>query len=346
MKKLSKPKSILIALITPIILQACSTTPRDYSEQNTELLSNLTPMASYFKERLFNQCDEEVITLENYTDIIERRESKSYQSPHNPNECIPISFNVHEPENFYTDILENATDKERATALIKDLQMEGVDRKQVLQFDLKDGRLARFVKYTPEIEADVQNMAAWRYRDMLIDHWDEFFFLHELFHTTDINHDSSVPQKNKETLSDIATVISISTAKDFTIDKSIELMKEVYHARYAETKTPHGYGYSSHYQEDMIFKFMNHLNKMADNNELLRADSLADAAHMARDLVLNTDQMERSSFNASFYWTEGEEEKMQKRAFAKNDNAKEVFISRHQEHAKEVKDRIGPIVNF
>ena len=72
MKKLSRPKSILIALITPILLQACNTTPRDYSEHNTEMLSNLTPMASYFKERLFNKCDEEVITLENYAEIMYR----------------------------------------------------------------------------------------------------------------------------------------------------------------------------------------------------------------------------------------------------------------------------------
>lgn len=56
---MSKKKSILLALITPIVLQACNSTS-DYSSENKILQSNLIPMATYFKGNVFNRYYEEI----------------------------------------------------------------------------------------------------------------------------------------------------------------------------------------------------------------------------------------------------------------------------------------------
>lgn len=347
-----KKSAVLIALISPILMTGCQSTPDNYSAHNFKVESNLTPITEFFQGYLYDKCESE-ITIDNYLDILTSKQSGFQGNPFN-SDCFPVSFNIQEPEDFYSDIVKQSNDPEKAQELLGSIKRgfdedgktkggiknrQQKDTRYVQKLILKDGRFMQIMKFA---ESDFTNKIKERdsNRDDLQLVYDEFFFLHELFHLTDMNYDKSLPQSVKESYSDVASVITISTTHSLDLEKTIDLAKDIYYTRKSEASNKYNSHISgSHWNSQMLTDFIDYLEDIEKTGgNLRRVSSLEEAGDLAMNISVKLNQNERNDFiTGDFYWQPGmkvgDNEKTasvsyKNNAFPGDDSKKEIIKNR------------------
>jgi hypothetical protein len=312
MKKLKK--SFLLAFIAPVVMAGCQMTPAQppVHEHNAIVKAQLTPLSDHYKGYELIGCNNK-IDINNYEKVMESRISGTYGSPLSKS-CIPISFNESEPEEFYQDIISKAKDPEAAKELVGILKKGGysdnMDGMHIHKIGLDDGRVAQVMRFNDgKTFSKLKGM--WNDRDEMLAFIDEYVFLHELFHTSAMNLDKSLPKNIREGLSDVSTVLTLSTKHKLTLEQTADLAQDVYWGREGEaSNNPTGRAYEgSHFNKTILRDMIGYLEELQDRGgEVQRFASLKEANEFAMDIVLDLDYIERSTFAiGDVYWERGME---------------------------------------
>lgn len=325
-----KRKAVLLCLITPLFLNGCKITSNkeieEHSIHNRTVESKLTPLSDFFNGYLFDNCKDK-INFDNYTRFLENRNSSILGNPFN-DDCVPISFNVQEPEKFFEDMKKASNDHREFENIKNELKssINGIDDLKVNKFILEDGRMAQIMKFTDHkftdrLKSKISN------RENVSMFYDEYFFLHEIFHMTDLNYDKSLATDIKESFSDIGTVITISSKYNLDIDKTINLAEDVNIMRLKAGRNPRGEIFSSHYNGQMLDDFLEYLYKIRDEGiELKKISSFKEAEDMTLEISMKIDKNKRKEYaNGRTYWEPGMKLNTSKRATKKPENQKEII---------------------
>jgi len=316
MKKFKK--AALVALISPVIMVGCASTDSAEFEQqltNKEIAvkSKLTPLNEFFKGNALTGCENK-ITLENFDTVLSERKSGIYGSPVSNDECVPLSFDLSEPESFYEDIISRAKSPDEAREIIETVKRSGysdnLDDIHIQKIKLQDNTVAQLMRF-PDAKALEKIESMWRNQDQVMVHVDEFIFLHELFHMASVNYDKSLKTNIREGASDISAVLSLSTKYELSLEYTKEFAKEVYHARRVEASdNPTGKAWEgSHFNPELLLGFIEHLEDLQNQGgDLKRFASLKEANNYSLDLIMGMPIEKRGHvIHGNVYWEKGME---------------------------------------
>lgn len=290
---MSKRSSILLAVIAPLALAGCQATA-DYSEQNQALIANKTPISQFVKGSLFQDCSDD-ITIDNYQEKFVKGESFIAKHPFMKGHCVPFSFEVQESEQFKKYLIDHAVTEKDALLSFADL-----DDIYVSQLVMDDGRIAQMVKISTDNDFADKLKGRWKDREEILANFEEFVGLHEIFHLQSISMDASIPGSVKEALSDISAVMVMSTTHEWTIDETIEMAEDVIHAR---TKDKESHGLWSHFNGDMMNRFIDYLEDLRGRGLTMRVDSFQEAAEKGREVALRMNEVKRNQYRQrAYYW--------------------------------------------
>lgn len=307
-------KSVLLAFIAPVIMTTgCQMTPNsapDFTMHNDAIKSTLQPLNEYYTGHALLGCENR-LSIENYDEIMRSRISGTYGSPL-ANACVPISFDEFEPDAFYEDIISRAADPEAARELVERLKNSGysdnMDSMHIHKIGLEDGTVAQIMRFNDGEEFQ-KLKSRWSNRKEMMALIDEYVFLHEIFHLSALNFDHSIPQGIREGMSDVSTVMVLSTKHQLTLNQTISLAKDVFHARRSDaSNNPNRQAYDgSHFNNRLLTDMISYLEQLQDQGgELQRFASLKEANEYAIDMVLDLDSIQRNTFaNGNIYWERG-----------------------------------------
>lgn len=310
-------KSFLLAFIAPVIMTTgCQMTPKEepnFALQNNAVKEALQPLNEFYTGHALLGCENR-LNIDNYDEVMRSRVSGTYGSPLANNSCIPISFDEFEPDEFYQDIISKASDPAAAEELIEQLKnegySEGMDGMHIHKIGLENGSVAQIMRFN-DGETFEKLKSMWRDRDEMLAFIDEYVFLHELFHLASLNFDKSLPTNVREGMSDVSTVMVLSTKHNLTLQQTIDLAEDVYHGRRIEaSRNPYGEAFEgTHFNKDILLGMISYLEQLQDRGgELQRFASLREANEYAMDMVLDLNSIERRGYaNGDVYWERGME---------------------------------------
>lgn len=316
MKSITKIKSLLVVAALSVSLSACKSTPEDYSAHNHFIEQKLKPVDEFITGYVFDVCDTE-ITFENYENIMSDARSDVYGNPF-ANDCVPVSFELEE-ESFTSRLLAASSNRAIKTDLVnaitKAFAVNGKaisegrivkqDTRAVSKYVLSNGQVAQAMKFADSEfveQAKTQDSAY----DTLVSVYDEFFFLHEIFHMTTLNYDVSLPQSVKESYSDIAAIIALSNAKSWSDEKMKDLMSNVYASRERGARNAmSSWVGSTHRNKAMLDAFYAYVETASETQmkELREMKSLPLIAKWVESNIVNVDQNKRDGLMiGKVYW--------------------------------------------
>lgn len=317
MKSLNKLKTILAVSALAVSLSACQSTQEDYSMHNHSVEAQLQPVDEFITGYVFDMCDTE-LTLDNYDQVMTEAKSDVYGNPF-AGDCVPISFNLEE-ESFTSRLLAANSNNDELkpdilTGVDKAFAVAGKkvtagkiikrDSRFVSKYVLSNGEVAQAMKFAESGFTESAKKQDRAY-DTLISVYDEFFFLHEIFHMTTLNYDASLPQSVKESYSDIAAIIAISNAKVWSTDKMKDLMSNVYASRERGSRNAMtSWVGSTHRNPTMLRAFERYVDTASEQEmtTLRGLDSLPDIAKWVESNIVNIDNDKRETLMiGKVYW--------------------------------------------
>lgn len=306
-------KFLLITLVSSVMMMGCVSTQENaiiIHQSNQAVISQLKPLNEFYKGHALEDCEKE-LSIDNYQYVIQSRVSGVYSNTLNES-CIPISFEGSEPESFYDEIVFNAKDVKDAQEIVNHLKKagysDGADGMHIQKIVLNEGRVAQIMRFNDgKVFSSLKSM--WQDRDDMIAYIDEFVFLHEIFHTSAMNFDKSLPRNIREGLSDVSAVVTLSAKHKLTTEQAAELALDVYRGRVEEaSRNPYGQAFEgSHYNKMILLNMVNYLEDLDDEGGELRVvNSFKEANEYAMDMVLDLNKIERESFSiGEIFWERG-----------------------------------------
>jgi hypothetical protein len=191
-------KTLLLSSILAFSLSACKNTSEDI---DNSLYTNYSPDLT--------SCDLK-ITKDNYKNIYLNKKSVIILNPFIKDACLPISFK-------YQDL--SLISK---VSSLTDFKYHNVMTKYSIRNDKKQHKNQSLVSWIHQ-DSFLQYMiydhsslnhlffTEWANNSLLFKNYEEFFFLHELFHADFFQMNKSIHSKRKEFLADIGAIIAFAS---------------------------------------------------------------------------------------------------------------------------------------
>ncbi len=161
-----------------------------------------------------------------------------------------------------------------------------------MDYDPDTNQLFTFFKFTDGGNGDREHKKLWSKNKMLMAHYEDFMFLHELMHTDSEITMSKIPRNEKESMMDIAAVIMIQSSKNLTASQTYILMKELDSARKTKVPTynPRRRKFRNeidheHLHPDNFSEALHFFDEMKKNDINLRVTSFHEARDLAKSIV-------------------------------------------------------------
>lgn len=266
-------KSIVLAFvfIAPLISSVCE------AEINTSHNAVLTKK----KYSVFKNC-KKVVDISNYRQILREKNSGLFINPFQEKNCFPISFHIKEKNEFLKFLIDES---DGSFDWKLNSYAESEYNKYVNQIQLNDGRTVQLMRFTENDFMKKILLDSKKYREVLLN-YEEFLFLHELFHVEQANLDKDIKGNIKETLSDVASIIVLSSENNLSKEQSIALGNELYRLREQRAISARS---GHHFNKIMFNMFLFYLKK---DNLPITVNSLKEALIMAKEITTNYKQSE------------------------------------------------------
>jgi hypothetical protein len=161
-----------------------------------------------------------------------------------------------------------------------------------MDYDPESNQLFTFFKFTDGGHGHNEYKKLWSKNKMLMAHYEDFIFLHELMHTDSEITMSKIPRNEKESMMDIAAVIMIQSSKELSASQTYALMKQLDRARKTKVPTYNPRRRSmrkevdhDHLHKENFSEALNFFEKMKDNDINLRVTSFQEARDLARSIA-------------------------------------------------------------
>ncbi len=239
----------------------------------------------------------EQITPQNYTEFMKTEVARAVKNPFsNSNDkkaysedyCMTMSFKSHDTPILSKNDFANS---EKIYSTYNQFMRgeEGLDQANVtMDFDPESEQLFTFFKFPHDGDVMNEYKKHWRKNRLLMAHYEDFIFLHELMHTDAELTMSERPRNEKEAIDDIAAVIVLQSQKNLSPDITYKIMKQLDRAR--KTKVPVMGSRKKEVDHDHLHrgyfsKALDFFEKIADNDVNLRVTSFKEARDIALDIV-------------------------------------------------------------
>jgi len=241
----------------------------------------------------------ESITPQNYTEFMESDIARAVKNPFSNNDvnkpyyedyCMNMSFKAHDTPNLAPSDFGNSEKVYKAyEEFIKG--ENGLDQANItMNYDPDTKQVFTFFKFPADGDVAVNYQKYWSKNKLLMMHYEDFIFLHELMHTDVETTMSDMERNEKESIVDIASVIVLQSAKELSPDMTYTIMKQLDRAR--KTRVPinhprkrevdHNHLHKSNFSEALDF-----FDKIRDNDVSLRITSFKEARDIAMNIVNN-----------------------------------------------------------